>query len=418
MKIRYILLFFLFCYLPSNGQFHVKQMISENGELKIPFEYEQGFIIVKVFLEGVLPLDFIFDTGAENTVLFEREYADLLGITYNSKVNIIGSDRKTTTVGYISRQVDLAFLRGNHFALDIIVLEENKIDFKNIIGRNIEGLIGGNMLFGAIVEIDYKKQIMTLRSAENWTPPKNYHTEDLTIVRQRPYLKSTILVDPDKPETKINLLLDTGAAIHVMIDEDSHPSLIMPDSIADGRIGQGLGGSVGGFLGNISSISLFDVEMKNTPIYFQQADSILYEANHVMNLRNGLVGNLFLNRYKVIIDYPREKLYTKARKKRVKPFRFNKSGLTIYAVGPYLDEYVIKYVVPNSSADRAGLKVGDVIKNVNGIPTSLMSIGNINYFLSKSEGKEINMKVSRHGGMMKTKMILRTNYIAKELIED
>lgn len=418
MKFPYLIIIFFLFQLPLNGQFHVLDILGDEEEVKIPFEYEQGFIILKVYLSGVLPLNFIFDTGAENTVLFEREYADLLGITYDSQVNIIGSDRKTTTLGYISRRVDLGFVRGNDFTIDIIVLEKNNIDFKNIIGRNIDGLIGGNMLFGAILELDYKKQIITLRAAQTWTPPKSFHQEKLEIIKQRPYIKSTIKVNENSKETDINLLLDTGAAIHVMIDEDSHPSLIMPDSLSDGRIGQGLGGNVGGFIGNINGISLMDTEFQNSSVYFQKADSILYETNSVTNYRNGLVGNIFLSRYKVIIDYAHQELYTKKIRKKNKPFRFNKSGLTIFAVGPYLDEFVVKHVVPGSAGDIAGIKAGDVIKNINNLPYQFISLANINQILSRKEGKIVKLKVQRNGKLLKKNFVLRNNFILKKELFD
>ncbi len=414
MKFPYLAIILIFFSFSAKGQFHVLDILGEEEEIKIPFEYEQGFIIVKVFLSGVLPLNFIFDTGAENTVLFEREYADLLSINYDSQVRIIGSDRQSTTVGYISRRVDLGFVRGNDFTIDLIVLDKNNIDFKNIIGRNIDGLIGGNMLFGAILEIDYKKQLITLRSAEDWAPPKNYHQDNLTIIKQRPYIESTIKVNENTEETDIHLLLDTGAAIHLMIDEDSHPALVMPDSLSDGRIGQGLGGNVGGFIGNIDGIELLNTEFQNASVYFQKADSLLYISNAVNNYRNGLVGNIFLSRYKIIIDYPHQKLYTKRLRKKSKPFRFNKSGLTIFAVGPYLDEFVVKHVVPNSPGDKAGIEAGDVIKNINHIPYHFISLEQINQILSRKEGKKVRMRVKRAGKNYSFQFQLKNNLIAKK----
>ena len=46
----------------------------------LPFKLEQGFIIVDVRLENIVPLKMIFDTGAENTILFDKEIAQILGI--------------------------------------------------------------------------------------------------------------------------------------------------------------------------------------------------------------------------------------------------------------------------------------------------------------------------------------------------
>ena len=408
----------MFSALSAHAQFHTIDMMGNKDEIAIPFEYEQGFIIIKVFLGGVLPLNFIFDTGAENTILFEREYAILLGLSLDAEVKIIGSDRKSVSVGHISRQVDLSMVNGRGFTMDLIVLENAKIDFKNIIGRNIDGIIGGNMLYGAVCEIDYRRQFIKFHKSEKWRIPRKFQVEDITIVRQRPFLKSTVAIDDRNSKTEINLLIDTGAAIHFMIDELSHPDLLMPDSIVDGRIGEGLGGNLGGFIGNVNSISLLGQEYKNTAIYFQKADTTIYFMNQIDSYRNGIIGNLYLARNRLIIDYTHSKLYFKPYRNKEKAFRFNKSGMTVFAVGPYLDEYIVKHVMPRSAADVAGVRTGDVIIRMNHNPHFLLNLNKVNRFLSKSEGEQVRMKVRRNGSTHKFKFTLKNKKVAVSELED
>ena len=42
-------------------------------KVEIPFERQGNFIIVKVTFEGLFPLRFILDTGAEHTILTKKE---------------------------------------------------------------------------------------------------------------------------------------------------------------------------------------------------------------------------------------------------------------------------------------------------------------------------------------------------------
>ena len=42
------------------------------SQIDIPFEYTNNFIILTVHFNGLLPLKFIFDTGAEHTILSKR----------------------------------------------------------------------------------------------------------------------------------------------------------------------------------------------------------------------------------------------------------------------------------------------------------------------------------------------------------
>ena len=60
------------------GQFTTYHENGNGEKVEIPFEYINGFIVVDIIFEKVLPLKFILDTGAENTILLKRTYTDLL----------------------------------------------------------------------------------------------------------------------------------------------------------------------------------------------------------------------------------------------------------------------------------------------------------------------------------------------------
>ena len=74
-------------------------------------KYEQRFIIAKVFLDGVIPLNLIFDTKAKNTVIFDRIMFDLLDIPLNGTLLILGADQNSYELGHIARRVPLQFKR-------------------------------------------------------------------------------------------------------------------------------------------------------------------------------------------------------------------------------------------------------------------------------------------------------------------
>ncbi len=395
-KINCILIFITcFLGLRAHSQFNYVNILDGEEKLTIPFEYEQGFIIVELALNNALPLFFIFDTGAQNTVLLEKFYAELMGLPLNEQVSIIGSDNSTVNVGYISRRVPFSFLTGGSFEADIVVLEEQKIDFNNIIGRKIDGIIGGNVLFGSVFEIDFRKQELTFYNSSSFVPPRSFYEESIEIIRQRPFISASVLVG-DKQSDELKLLMDTGAGLHFLLDELSDPSIQMPDSVVDGRIGEGLGGNLGGFLGNVEKLKLLGQDFDNIPVYFQRKDTFLFEELNT-NRRNGIIGNIYWQRNRVIVDYAREKLYIKPYRRKKANFRFNKSGLVIFAAGSYLEDYIIKYVSQGSAAANAGLQAGDVIVSVNNWPKQFLNLGYINKKLSGKDGESIKIVVKRKG---------------------
>jgi hypothetical protein len=61
-------------------------------QIEIPFQYINGFIIVDIVFQKVMPLKFILDTGAGHTILLKREYAEILKIPYQKKIKLLGAD--------------------------------------------------------------------------------------------------------------------------------------------------------------------------------------------------------------------------------------------------------------------------------------------------------------------------------------
>ena len=408
------LAFLCFCSV-THAQFHTIDLLGDKKEIELPMKYEQGFIIVKVFLDGVIPLNMIFDTGAENTVIFDRIMLDLLDIPLNETVQILGADRNSYELGHIARRVPLQFEKGQKTAMDLIVLDDLDLELNNLIGEDIDGILGANFLLGAVVQIDYVGKVLRIIRPDFFKKPWRFKKQDISIVRQRPFIEAKICLKDSEP-VDINLLLDTGASIHMLIDEYSHPDLIMPDTVIDGRIGTGLGGELGGFLGTIDQIDFLDYRFRELPVYFQKTDSIALANDYVLNSRNGIIGNIFWERNKLIIDYNESKVYYRSRKRMDKPYRFNRSGLVVFAVGHELDEYIVKQVFEGSAAAEAGVQAGDVIRRINWVPHFFLNIGVINRFLTGKEGKKIKLIVNRSGKREKIEFKLSQRKIDKSRI--
>ena len=74
-------------------------------QVEMPFEYDNNFIVVDVLMNGLVPLKFIFDTGAEHTILTRREITDVLGVPYRRRFTVLGADMKTELHAYLVRNI-------------------------------------------------------------------------------------------------------------------------------------------------------------------------------------------------------------------------------------------------------------------------------------------------------------------------
>src|SRR5690606_38228321 len=133
------------------------------------------------------------------------------------------------------------------------------------------------------------------------------------------------------------------------------------------------------------------VNFPDSNAYF--ADSLKYLAFD----RNGTLGGEILSRFKVIFNFPQEKIYLKKNSDFKKAFYFNLSGLTVRAKGSTLSVFEIADVRANSVADQAGLKRGDLIASINGFSVKDLYLNQINGLLNSKPGKKIRLEVRRSG---------------------
>lgn len=389
----------------TSAQFPAVDMVGANKSVIIPFKYMQGMMIVEVTVEGKSTLNFIFDTGSEETTFFEMNIASLLGWEMNETIKIVGSDMKTTLDAKIARNINMSLTKGEQFTQDIIVLDNSLIPFENILGVPVSGILGGSFLRGATLEINYKRKFIKFYHPQ--FPPEN--TEDykevaLNIKNNRPYLDSKLSVIRGDT-SQIELLLDTGAAIHLLINHNTIPTLEIRDDIENSYLASGLGGYLGGYVGFVQFVSFANVEYSDFPVYFQKLDSLLLQDS-IIQKRNGIIGNILLKNHIVVLDFLRHKAYVETKKVKKQDFRINKSGMTVFQVGVDKNEFYVHQIHSNSVAYQAGIREGDYILNLNYCPKGFMSMDYVNNKLSGKPGKRIRIKVKRNDGKMVYKFLL------------
>ena len=396
-------MFFWFFLLPSFG-------ISQNiygikKAVEIPFEYHNDFIIVKILFNKTLSLNFIFDTGAEHTILLKKEIAEVMNIPYERRIQIVGSDMKEDLFAYLARRIHLKMSQIIIPNQSILVLEKDYLELEKRVGVDIEGIIGADIFKAYRIHINYNARTIKL-SPSSPNPPRNFDPIPIEIYKNKPYLSSRVELS-DTTTVPIKLLLDTGAGLALLLHTDTHPDLELPEQVIPGQVGVGLGGTIDGFLGRVKKLPLgnSDLRLSDVVTNFQKLNSDL-ETSH-LNARNGIVGNKVLKRFQVIIDYPQRKLYLKPNKRYKKKFEFDRSGLVVIAGGENLNQYYISKVVPNSPAAEVGIIRGDRIVGINGTMASFLSLTGILQRFKRKAGKKIKLVIYRGGTKMKRHIILR-----------
>ena len=374
-------------------------------KVEIPFERQGNFIIVKVVFDGLFPLRFILDTGAEHTILTKKEIPNLLGIPFERTITLMGTDMKTQVIAHIIRKVKLQLINVL-FVKDIIVLDEDYFQFDKFAGLDVHGVLGAEAFRGYVVKFDYSKQIITLFDPSVFKPidHRNFEELPIEIIRSKPYITTSAQILTDSV-VQLKLLIDTGAGLSLLLHTFSTPGLALPQKVIKGNIGSGLGGEIEGYVGRIRSLSIGSNQLINPISNFQELNE-LSDSVH-LNGRNGLIGGEIMSRFNFIIDFNHEKLYVQTNRNFKTKFSYDKSGLILIAGGENLSIFTVHEVLPNSPAAEAGFQKGDELIRINFTPSRFFGLGDINRKLQGKTGRVYRISFSRNGQEMKTKMKLR-----------
>lgn len=401
-NMRYLLILLLWlcasCWQTSSAQRGSDLYIpaARQGKVEVPFEYENNFIVIKVLFNRIFPLRFILDTGAEHTILTNREITDMLAVDYQRRFTILGADMQTELYAYLVRGINMRIEDMEFLNRSILVLEEDYFRFDQFAGINVHGIIGADLIRRFVVEINYRRKTVTFHDPRRFNDRRvsDFTRLSADFHRGKPYINaSTRLANNQEIDTK--LLMDTGASISLLLYTDTDTLLKLPEKVIPGALGMGLGGSLEGYIGRVDRFQLDeDITFRELITNFQElhpnADS------SYLNNRNGIIGNRLLNRFTVVIDYIKGYIYLRQVEDLQEDIEFDKSGLVMRAFGASLNNFEVFYVIPGSPADKAGLKKGDEIVRINWFPAFFFNMEGITSKLSKREGKKIRLVIKRN----------------------
>ncbi len=136
------------------------QAASSSLEDVIPFEYSEGLMWVQIEVpQSARPLNFLFDTGAEVSVI-NADTAKSLGLAAGEKIRVQGVE--ATTTGHwpvpLAASAGGMGLPAQYLSLDLSGLAHS-------CERPLDGLLGADFIQGKVVEIDFQSHLIRFREA-------------------------------------------------------------------------------------------------------------------------------------------------------------------------------------------------------------------------------------------------------------
>ncbi len=428
---KYIVLFFgLFLPFLLFGQ---GDFLMENNATKatIPFKLINNLIFIPIKVNGI-ELNFLLDSGVEETILFSMEEKQEVSFNNVEKIKLrgLGSEEEIEGLKSTKNILETHGLKSNDHMV-YIILDQN-FNLSSHIGIPVNGIIGHKFFRNNIVEINYQKKRIIVHAKSNKFQEKlnkKFKAVPITIERSKPYILTTATVN--NVDIQAKLLIDIGNSDAFWVFENN--KIKLPDKNFPDFLGKGFSGDIEGHRAKIDKFSIDEFDFKKPIVSFP--DSVSIRNVKMVPDRIGSVGGEILKRFTVVLDYQNKKIYLKKNSKFKEPFTYNKSGITIQhnglqwvqetvhletvRVANTLDElqeksnnnfkykfalkpvYEIVNVRKKSAAEKCGLRKGDIIVSINKIQPYKYSLEQINNLLKSEEDVWIGLEVERNSVVLK-----------------
>lgn len=361
------------------------------------FDLRANLIVVKTVIDNSDTLNFILDSGVQSILVLDTTLRKKIRTSIGREIYIsgIGEAPPFTASVSIGHTVKIGGIVG--YSQNIVLLEKDFLNLSEYLGIPIHGILGSDIFKRFNVLIDYSRGEITFSNPLKYRYRKRKGMAiPLHLEKTKPYIMANRLESNGKSIENLKLVIDTGGAHSLLLNQESLPPGLIPEKLTDGHLGRGLNGNIEGKLGRIDLLRFGNHDFKNVIVTFP--DSLMFDNKITREylLRNGSIGGEILKRFIVTINYTQNLLVLKPVKKALnKPFESDMSGIDLRATGKDFRTFEVSAVIDQSVAHLAGVLPGDRIILFNKKMASSLTISDLYEMLSKKEGYSIEMVVLR-----------------------
>ncbi len=367
------------------------EFITGRSSVSIPVKTFHNLVILPLQINNGPVLNFILDTGVNNTILTEPLIAHTLGLEGDKLVYILGLGGEglveAMKIKDISIQID--GIEGSN--LDLLVIPADVLALSEIFGFPVHGIIGYDLLKDFPVRVNYTNNSLRIYSDSDYRIGRRSNVIPFELVNNKPYIDAKIKGTADTILT-LPLLVDLGAS-HTLYLNNKYDFISEGETILS-YLGQGISGAMLGEEGRLKKVKLSDdIVIEKTIVAYPDPEQMWLEKLDIP--WEGLIGGSILSRFHITIDYPSERLVLRKNHKFNRPFNSNMSGLEIVAEGRNYRRFIVSYVRPGSPAYEAGVKPGDRILSINRKKAFEITLQDVFDILNSSPRTRISLTIAR-----------------------
>jgi len=314
----------------------------------IPCETSKRLLIVKMKLPNNRTYRFIWDTGADATVISQK-LADELGLKAVTQMTVVGARKKEQKQNIVNlKQVEIGSIKFKNIAAFVIDFPEESAISCLVDG----GIIGANLISQCNWIIDYEKQQLTLTSNSLNLHKNKQAIPFKTNFAGRVFFDAELAGQPLK-----NILLDSGSSgtLDLKTNESvksgilkKFPSNKVIDGTTQGIYGSNLDTT---YRALVDSFKVGNYTLPSIPVEFSELESTK-------------IGNIILQHFKIQFDFAHKYMLWQPRNTSIAP------GITLGVLFTRAQNGKVRVgsLYQPSDAILQGLKIQDEIVAINDQP--------------------------------------------------
>lgn len=365
--------------LEKNRSQNEKNFITNKCKIIYSFNYENNTISFNTKINDSIIGNFIFDTGLTSSYsLFSKCFADKNGFS-----ELRSKNKKIYGVGIIH----------NIPVIDTVIQTE-VFDSKKLLQFGImdlgladelyDGIFNVHIFKEKIIELDFSEK--TLKFHDNFL--NNGFTKIIVLKRGNVRLLELTINLSKTEKIKGLFMLDTGysGCIYLYADDSLFENLILKKNSKKILGIKNFNTDISTYSLNIPSVNLDSLNIENPIINFGKVNLPTEAKGTVL----GLVGNKFLDRFNIVIDFKNNILYLKQINSNYEGAK-SSFGVTFSKTQNFA---IIRSIIENSLAHQKGLLPNDLVTEIDGKNVKRLTEAQIDSILYDLEKKNQPFKLN------------------------